>query len=133
MATSHSTASGSFSLNPISDQVSFRQSGPPDHPILEVTGEIDMVTADDLRQQIYRLIDTCTHEQHLPLITISLAGLEFIDSSGLRALHDGLKRAQDLGGSLDLCDLNQPTQRLLEVTGLDKLFGYSPAADTGSR
>ena len=105
----------------------FRSTGGTDHPMLEITGEVDMATSGELRVEIYRLIDSCVRDNRRPTIAISLLELEFIDSSGLRALLDGLKRARSLGGSLELQDLSLATQRLFEITGLLPLFDVAPA------
>ncbi len=47
-----------------------------------------------------------------------LGGVDFIDSSGLRALVTVHQEHVDAGGRLLLRNLSQPVTRLLEITGL---------------
>jgi anti-sigma B factor antagonist len=57
-----------------------------------------------------------------PFAIINLAGVEFIDSSGLTALVKGLKRCREREGDLVLCELQQAVQIIFELTRLDTAF-----------
>ncbi|MGN6160841.1 MAG: STAS domain-containing protein, partial [Marmoricola sp.] len=56
-----------------------------------------------------------------------LAGVTFIDSSGLGALVQIQKSARDKGVSLVLTRSSAPTRRLLELTGLQHVFTIAPS------
>jgi len=52
----------------------------------------------------------------------NLADLDFIDSTGLSALVDGLERQRELGGDLTLHSPSPSIMRVLEITGLKSVF-----------
>lgn len=82
-----------------------------------MAGEIDLHSAPQVRNNINtRLGEGQTQ------IAMDLAGVEFIDSSGLAALISGQKKAAEASGSLVLISPTEPVQRALSVTGLDKIF-----------
>jgi anti-sigma B factor antagonist len=53
-----------------------------------------------------------------PWIIVDLAGLEFIDSSGVAALARGRRRARQAGGDLVLAAPQQEVKRVLAITRL---------------
>src|SRR5580704_14342286 len=55
-------------------------------------------------------------------IIIDLAGLEFIDSSGVAALVRGRRQARDAGGELLLAAPQQQVLRILTITRLIDVF-----------
>jgi anti-sigma B factor antagonist len=55
-------------------------------------------------------------------VVVNLAGVNFIDSSGLAALVAGMKHCRGEGGDLHLCELLQPLRIIFELTRLDRAF-----------
>ncbi|MEZ4681164.1 MAG: STAS domain-containing protein [Caldilineaceae bacterium] len=53
--------------------------------------------------------------------------MDFMDSSGLAALVQGMKKCRDRGGDLRLCQLQQPVRMILELTRLDKALDIFPS------
>ncbi|HEY1444428.1 MAG TPA: STAS domain-containing protein [Acidimicrobiales bacterium] len=53
------------------------------------------------------------------LVVVDLAGLSFIDSSGLGAIHAARRRVIEDGGNLVVCRPTPAVLRVLEITGLD--------------
>ncbi len=53
---------------------------------------------------------------------IDLLGVEFMDSSGLISLAQGLKIAHKIGCRLVMCNLQAPVRLILELTQLDSMF-----------
>jgi anti-anti-sigma factor len=51
-------------------------------------------------------------------IIVDLAGVTFIDSSGLRVLVRAHKRQRDSGGRFVIASPSEAVRRLLEITGL---------------
>jgi len=86
-----------------------------------VRGEVDIHTCAELERTL-----TALAEKGVRSITLDLAEVAFIDSSGLRALVVGHKALHDHGGSLVVANPSSSTARLLEVTGLDGLFDVEP-------
>ncbi|MBD2431332.1 MAG: anti-sigma factor antagonist [Mastigocladus sp. ERB_26_2] len=56
------------------------------------------------------------------LWVIDLAEVDFMDSSGLVALVNGLKAARQQGCRLMLCNVQAPVRLVLEITKLDLVF-----------
>ena len=55
-------------------------------------------------------------------IVVNMAGVQFVDSTGLATLVQGLKRCRQRNGELHLCGLQRPVFMLFELTRLDKAF-----------
>jgi anti-sigma B factor antagonist len=85
--------------------------------VLEVQGEVDLYTSPQLREAILRLTEEGENR-----IVIDLNNVSFIDSSGLGVLVAGLKRARERGGELALVFGEGSVQKVLSITGLDKVF-----------
>ena len=55
-------------------------------------------------------------------LIVNLSEVNFIDSSALSTLVQGLKHCREKGGELALCSLQQPVRVIFELTRLDKAF-----------
>jgi anti-anti-sigma factor len=82
-----------------------------------VPSAIDSATADDLK---IRLQDTL--RVHGPSLVLDLEAVEFIDSTGLGMLLSLLKEAHDAGGNVRLLHPSRAVLRLLQITGLERVF-----------
>jgi anti-anti-sigma factor len=85
----------------------------PDTTIITLRGEIDLSTAESVRQQIRSALPT-------ERVILNLAGVTFMDSSGLAVVLDLFHQ---LGQSPDALTLQSPSPavgRLLQVTGVDR-------------
>lgn len=88
-----------------------------DVAVLEVGGEVDAYSAPKLRERIDAIVEN--GENHLVL---DLAGVDFIDSTGLGVLVSGHNKAREAGGRLDLvCNVDRII-KLMRITGLDDVF-----------
>jgi anti-sigma B factor antagonist len=85
--------------------------------IVHVFGELDMATAPTLSDLLQRIENEGERS-----IVVDLAGLEFCDSSGLRALVVLHQRAERTGLRLVLRSPAPPVQRLFELTNTDALL-----------
>lgn len=86
-------------------------------------GEIDLRNAGTLQDAVDRALATGAHE-----IVVDLASCTFIDSSGLAllvGLSDALK--DDADRRLQVRPGPPQVQRVFELTGLDRLFFFSPS------
>jgi anti-anti-sigma factor len=80
---------------------------------LTVSGEVDATNAERLRQTIVDVGVTSDG-----VVEVDLAGVTFMDSTGLRALANA---STELGQvELVLCDTPRQLSRILEVTGICK-------------
>lgn len=85
--------------------------------VVEVGGEIDVYTAPSLRDHLVGLINSGNHQ-----LVVDLAGVDFLDSTGLGVLVGALKRVRENGGSLLLVCTQERLLRIFRITGLAKVF-----------
>lgn len=81
--------------------------------VFTLRGELDPHTAPDLRTEIDAVLASGRAR-----LVLDLAGLTFVDSSGLRVIISAHKDAAERGGRLVLRAPSQTTRRLLDITGL---------------
>jgi anti-anti-sigma factor len=93
-------------------------------PVLAVIGDLDYVSAPELRTRIGALV--LKPGQRLVL---DLAGLSFCDSSGITALIVGHHHAQASHAEAVLAAVPDHTLRTLRIVGLDQLFALYPDAE----
>ena len=86
-------------------------------PVLEVSGEVDLATASQLREAADGLI-----ARSAGLVVIDLSQVSFLDSSGLSVLDEMQQRAAAADGRIALVCPQQRIVRLLEITGLTDRF-----------
>jgi anti-anti-sigma factor len=84
-----------------------------------LSGELDITTAEEL---VTRLSDAAANSRSL---CIDLAGLDFVDSSGLGALVKLHNAAEQHNTELELRNIPAKVQRLLEITKLSELFAIA--------
>jgi anti-sigma B factor antagonist len=88
--------------------------------IVRVRGELDALSAPELRPLIERLIeDNCRD------ITVDLSELRLIDSSGVGALVGLYKRTRANGGDVRFVGLNSQPLVIFKMLRLDRVFGLS--------
>jgi anti-anti-sigma factor len=85
-------------------------------PIVTVSGEIDLETSPELGAVLASL-DPPGGE-----VDVDLAGVTYIDSTGLRALLTARDAAREGGGSLRVSATSSIVARLIEITGCQDLL-----------
>ena len=91
-----------------------------DHLRLLVSGELDLFREADLRRAIDDVLADTTPER----LVLDVREVQFLDSSGLRALLMCRDRARSLGIPLALAVAPGPVTRLLDVAGVRNWFAY---------
>ncbi|MER6571836.1 anti-sigma factor antagonist [Streptomyces sp. NPDC001093] len=94
------------------------------HTVLELRGEIDLVSATEVGP----LLDRVTGRPGA-LVVIDLRSVEFFDCSGLRLLYRARARVLDGGGQVHLVCTHPLTLRVFRVTGLSRLLPPQPTLD----
>ncbi|MEV1051093.1 STAS domain-containing protein [Streptomyces sp. NPDC049887] len=90
-------------------------------PILEIVGDVDYSTAEQLRHRFTAL--TLSPGQRLVL---DLAGMTFCDSSGITALIAARNHALAAHADIALASVPAQTSRVLRIVGLDQIFTLLP-------
>ena len=79
------------------------------HVVVALRGELDLLYAAAVATALGAL---ATHQ---PRIIVDLAGLEFIDASGMAALARGRRHARNAGGDLLLAAPQRMVRRVLTI------------------
>lgn len=93
--------------------------------VLRLAGEVDMATAPAFRDAALKAI-----VDHGPSLTIDLADVTFMDSTGLHVLVATYRRVRVHGGTFALRNIPEIVWKLLRVTGLDEVLAPGPAGDS---
>ena len=102
--------------------------------LMRISGELDVAAAPELRRHLIDLVDEDVRQ-----VTMDLAAVSFIDSSGLSVLVSCLKRLRERGGNLALRSPTANTMKVFEITGLTEIFAIvdgdavTAPADRGGR
>jgi anti-sigma B factor antagonist len=89
--------------------------------VIAVSGEIHVSTVPEFAERLNHAI--ALGKTH---VILDLAGVEFIDSTGLSVLLNGLRRVTRAHGRLILACENPTVLRLFEITRLNDTFEIVP-------
>ncbi len=93
---------------------------------LPLEGEIDLHRSPRLERSLASMIKKKPDQ-----IVVDLAGVTFIDSSGVAVLIRALQNIQEYGGKLTLRGMNDKVRPIFEIARLDQVFVIDPG-DMGS-
>lgn len=85
--------------------------------VISPRGEIHVSTAPELAQHLSSAI-----ESGKTAIVLDMSGVEFIDSTGLSVLLNGLRLVHQMHGRMALVCTNPTVLRLFQITNLDETF-----------
>jgi anti-sigma B factor antagonist len=92
--------------------------------VLAASGEIDVSSAPNLRQQRVEISAGAPER-----VVVDLEGVDFLDSTGLGVLVSGLKRFRTGGGDLLLVCTRPRILKVFEITGLTEVFAIHATVD----
>jgi anti-sigma B factor antagonist len=92
--------------------------------VYRLHGSLDLATAPSLRAALIEAANEGKHD-----IIVDLTELEFLDSTGLGALIGAHRRALENGGRVRLIVREGAIQRLLNITGLIRIFAVYASLD----
>jgi anti-sigma B factor antagonist len=99
------------------DEFEISESLEPDGVRLKIAGELDVAVVGRLQDRLDSLARAGE------TVVLDLAGLTFIDSSGLNVLVTALKAAKRDGWQLRIeQNMSPPVQRVVTMMGLDAVF-----------
>jgi anti-sigma B factor antagonist len=85
--------------------------------IVALSGELDVYTSPALRERVGELI-----KGGVSHVVIDLAGVSFIDSTGIGVLVGAHKRARGIQGTVELQSPRPGAMKALEITGLTQVL-----------
>lgn len=86
--------------------------------ILDVSGDIDLAHSSEVRRVL--LIEF--REKRTPRVILNLLEVNYIDSSGVASLVEGLKASRDVGSRLILFGLSPIAHEVLQLSKLLTIF-----------
>jgi anti-sigma B factor antagonist len=92
--------------------------------VVTICGEVDVYTSPRVRSLMLEQFDAGSTS-----LIVDLAKVDYLDSSGLGILVAGLKRAREHGGEIYLAGCKPRVLRVLEVTGLNRVFTMVSSVD----
>jgi anti-sigma B factor antagonist len=92
-----------------------------DAATVRVSGELDMDNADMLAAALDRAFAPGSRT-----VVLDLAGLAFLDSTGVRVLLNGLDRAERTGSTLVVHEPRPLVERVLRISGIADHLGLPP-------
>src|SRR5438046_1079706 len=92
--------------------------------VLSLHGEIDVYTAPQFRQALVDLVDSGATR-----IVVDMGAVEFLDSTGLGVLVEGLKRVEAHQGELSVVATQEKILKIFDITGLNKVFTIHSSVD----
>src|SRR2546423_226305 len=84
--------------------------------VISLTGEVDLYTAPEFKQQLLEVIGQGGKE-----VIVDFSGTTFIDSTTLGVLVGGVKRLRTNDGQLSLVCNDRNITKIFEITGLDQI------------
>jgi anti-anti-sigma factor len=96
-----------------------QQRSPSEALTISLSGEVDIHTAEAIRGAASLAVD-----QDFAWLCLDLAEVTFMDSQGLNALVGAHRVLERAGSTLRLAKVPPSLQRLLELTGLDRVLEY---------
>lgn len=93
------------------------------YDLLSVSGEVDLQYSPQLREKVLG-----TLKAGKPLL-IDLAGVSYIDSSGIASLVEGFQTAKSARLEYGLMNVSKTAMQVLALTRLDKIFQLYASAD----
>lgn len=83
-----------------------------------VQGDIDLHSSPDLREAVLDLF----RKRNQKKVVVNLKGVDYIDSSGIASLVEGLQESRKLDARFILAGLNESPRHVLELTRLLNVF-----------
>ena len=87
--------------------------------VISLNGSVDLATSDGLVEVVRRLLADGGEQA----IIVDLAGVGFLDSSGVRALLVAQRDTVAQGGSLSVCGARGIVADVLRITAVDETLG----------
>lgn len=91
--------------------------------VLMISGEVDLYYSPRAREQILK----CLGDKHNLLVDLS--GVEYIDSSGVASLVEGLQLAKSNQLEFGLIGVSDAAMQVLQLARLDKVFPIHATID----
>src|SRR5712692_3128523 len=97
--------------------------------VVHIQGDIDLKTSPEVRSAIIDLFEKRGQER----VILDLKGVNYIDSSGVASLVEGLQEAKKHKARFILTGLNEAPRHVLDLTRLTSVFEITATVDDAMR
>jgi len=87
-----------------------------DWRVAAVRGRIDSETADDLEDQLRKVIAENAR------VAVDFRGVDYISSAGLRAIIQAARAAQGRNAEFVVCQLSAPVKKVFDMSGMGQIL-----------
>jgi len=94
-----------------------------DQTVISVAGDVDLYTSPELRNAVLNAIPKAAGR-----VAVNLSGVNYIDSSGVATLVEGLRSAGKHDKAFVLVAPSPAVSQVLELAKLDSVFEVQPAS-----
>ncbi len=94
-----------------------------EYRVIRLGGEVDMSWSQEVRKAVLDALGKS------PRVAVNLAGVSYIDSSGIAALVEGFQQARGKGQSFVLVECSDAVMAVLKLARLDKVFTLKSRLD----
>ena len=94
-----------------------------DHILITVGGEVDLYSSPKLRSAILDAVPSAASG-----VSVDLSAVDYIDSSGIATLVEGLKSAREHEKGFVLVRPSSAVSQVLELARLDSIFEVKPSS-----
>ncbi|MCD4751275.1 MAG: STAS domain-containing protein [Thermoanaerobaculales bacterium] len=88
-----------------------------DETVISVAGDVDLYTSPELRKAVLEAVPGAAGR-----VAVDLSGVNYIDSSGIATLVEGLRSAHKHDKAFVLVTPSPPVMQVLELSKLDNVF-----------
>jgi anti-sigma B factor antagonist len=92
--------------------------------VVSLSGEIDLQTSGEVREAVLGCV-----RQRQPVV-VDMAGIHYIDSSGVASLVEGFQLARRQGTAFVLASVSIAAMRVLRLARLDRVFAIADDVDS---
>lgn len=92
--------------------------------VIEVTGEVNLAHSNAFQEDLAHIV-----AEKPQRLVLDLAGVTYMDSSGIASLVKMLSRAKAIGASMHLVGMSDRVRSLFEITRLDHVFEIHATCD----
>ena len=105
--------------------LSVREHEYENHVLVEIGGEVDIFTCQQLKETLYHVV-----EKYGKDLVMDCTNLNYIDSTGLGVFVAVLKKVKQIDRGVTITNLKDSILKLFLITNLDTLFNISHNANS---
>jgi len=84
--------------------------------IIHVMGTVDLYSSPSLREEIQTQLKKCSY------LIVNLSDVDYIDSSGIATLVEGLQVSKKIGKKFSLAGITEQVRDVFSLARLEKVF-----------